>query len=218
MHGIEIFDGPDGTIIGGEFGTEGNLVGGNLSAGILSSGDTNTIIQGNIIGLSDNLRQSIGNATCGIVLVGSNGAMVGGEGTKAGNIIGGNATGIDIWGESTGALIINNQIGYRAFSGNNQNGIRLYDGAQNNIIGTGNTIAFSALSGIEIIGETSLRNTITGNSIYGNERGVITFTDIDPQILQSVFIQDVTSRSAKGSAAPGARVEIFSDMDGQARY
>jgi len=79
MHGIDISSGPSDTVIGGEFGKEGNVIGGNLSAGILTIGDFNTVIQGNIIGLDVYLRESIPNATCGIVLVGSNGALVGSE-------------------------------------------------------------------------------------------------------------------------------------------
>lgn len=218
MHGIDISSGPSDTVIGGEFGKEGNVIGGNLSAGILTIGDFNTVIQGNIIGLDVYLRESIPNATCGIVLVGSNGALVGSEDLKDRNIIGGQWTGIDIWGGTTGAQIINNQIGYRSFAGNMQNGIHLRDGSKNNIVGPGNTISYSSRSGIEISGEESLNNTITANSIHDNLNGVIVFNEIAPQSIPIVSIQNITSRSVSGTAAPNAHVEIFSDRDGQARY
>ncbi len=218
LHGIEISQGANGTVIGGKFGEEGNLIGGNLSAGIIAEDDFRTIIQGNIIGLDGQLRKSIGNATCGIVLVGSSGALVGGKGSKDGNIIGGNVTGIDIWGGTTESQIINNQIGYRAFGGNNWTGISIYDGAHDNTIGPGNTISYNTGGGISITGEKSLRNTITANSMYDNRGGVIIFYDIDPLVVQSVSVQNVTSRYATGSAAPGTRVEVYSDQNGQARF
>lgn len=218
MHGVNVDGGPDGTIIGGKFGAQGNLVGGNLSAGILISRVTHTIIQGNVIGLDVSLLHPIGNATWGIVLIGCTGTLVGGEDASFGNIIGGSQGGVDIWQGAAGNVISGNQVGYRGFSGNGTYGIRLSQAAHDNIIGPQNIISYNGEGGILIDGEDSLRNTITANSIFQNKGSVLQITGVDQHTVPSVSINDVTSRSASGSAPPGSRVEIYSDMVGEARY
>lgn len=218
MHGINIMDGPEGNIIGGEMDSEGNLISGNLSAGILIQKVEGTIIQGNIIGLDAALKSTIPNATCGIVLIESTGTLVGGSTSKVGNIIGGNLVGIHVWTNARENVIAGNLIGYKQFAGNLNEGIWLFDGAYNNTIGPENTIAFSGNSGIRIEGKETRNNTITQNNIYENKDVPILYADYDEGDLPSATLLTATSRSVSGTATAGTRVEIYSDLNHEARF
>lgn len=218
MHGINLEDQPRGTIIGGSSPGEGNFVGGNLSAGILIDRVTDTIIQGNAIGLDHSLRQPIGNATCGIVIIASNGTLVGGEGEHEANIIAGNKIGIDIWQGASDNLITGNLVGYRAFSGNSDSGVRLFDGASDNILGPDNIIAYNGQNGILIDGENTRRNTVTANSIFENNGIALEFSFEASLNLASLSPSEITSHSISGITIPDARVEVFSDLGQEARY
>lgn len=218
MHGINLMNQALGTIIGGSLPGEGNLIGGNLSAGILIEQVADTVIQGNTIGLDHGLRQTIGNATCGIVIVASSGTLVGGEGEKYANIIAGNLIGIDIWAGASHNVITGNLIGYRAFSGNSDIGVHLYDGASDNVIGPHNTIAYNGKAGIQIDEENALRNTVTANSIFQNNGNAFVYNGGAGQDMATLSMQVVTSHSVSGTALPGVRVEVFSDLAREARY
>ena len=218
IHGINVEDQARGTIIGGRLPGEGNLVSGNLSAGILIDRVTDTVIQGNTIGLDRGLSQAIGNATCGIVLVGSSGTFIGGEGEQFANIIAGNGTGIDIWQGSSKNIITGNLIGYKVEVGNSGLGISLYDGASNNMIGPNNVIAYNGEGAIVITHVSSQGNTITANSIFQNNGKALEFDEGGGTGLVPVLVEHLSSFSISGTAAPGARVEVFSDPAGEAQY
>jgi len=218
IHGINVEGQPRGTVIGGGLPGEGNLISGNLSAGILIDNATDTLIQGNVIGLDRALSQRIGNATCGIVLIASNNTLIGGEGEQYANIIAGNGTAIDIWGGSSNNVITGNLIGYKAELGNSGLGIMLYDGASNNTIGPNNVIAYNGEAAIGINNENSVGNTVTANSIFQNSGKLIDFNEGGGTGLVSLTIDNLTSFSLSGTAAPGARVEVFSDPTGEAQY
>jgi hypothetical protein len=218
MHGINVEGQPRGTVIGGGLPGEGNLVGGNLSAGILIDHVADTLIQGNVIGLNRARNQAIGNATCGIVLIASSGTLIGGEGERFANIIAGNGTGIDIWKGSSGNTITGNLVGYTAAWGNSGAGVMLYDGANSNVIGPNNVIAYNGQVGIGFRGETTRGNTVTANSIFQNQGNSLEFQDGAELGSSTLMVEEVSSHSVSGVAAPGARVEVFSDPTGEARY
>jgi hypothetical protein len=140
-------------------------------------------------------------------------------------MIGNGAVGISIGGEQTSFNTITGN-----FIGANQNGESMYlssgiwieDGANHNIIGPDNVVAYSLSSGIGIMDANTVGNTITRNSVHHNsERGTSlegvegrpggnrqlpapTITDFDLQM-----------GTVQGVACAGCRVEIYSDAGNQ---
>jgi hypothetical protein len=62
-----------------------------------------------------------------------------------------------------------------------------------------------------------LRNVITMNSIYANDKGISLVNGAHGGIAAPVFYGDVRAPNLTGTACPGCRVEIFanSDTDGE---
>jgi trimeric autotransporter adhesin len=160
-HGIIVFDGASGTVIGGTAAGAGNLISGNAQGGIWIDGNDNaatsgTLIQGNRIGTSADGLAALGNGSFGInVFAGANNTTIGGAAMGAGNVISGNgAQGIGLRGIGTNDnTIAGNFIGLNATGtaliGNSGDGILIFEGASNNTVG----------------GATSAhRNVISGNS------------------------------------------------------
>lgn len=85
-----------------------------------------------------------------------------------GNMLSGNDTGIVLTGEGvTGNVVTGNLIGTDS-SGDNPfvnevaiDGVGIRDGASNNTIGPGNTIAYHRAIGVLVNGKTTINNTIT---------------------------------------------------------
>jgi hypothetical protein len=152
----------DGIIIGAVSGTrigDGTAAGRNLISGnvvaIDVGGATNTQILGNWIGVDVTGTASLYNVSAVRVEGGSTGTLVGGPG--AGNLISGNASGVELYGSATtGNTVAGNLIGTNAAGTGavaNGTGVTIGAGATNNIVG-GTT--------------AGARNVISGNSIGVN--------------------------------------------------
>jgi hypothetical protein len=184
----------DGNAIGGTAPGAGNVISGNLAAGIsVRSGaavfaDDNRI-EGNYIGVDKNAASPLPNAT-GVRIVQAYGT------TLRANVISANTHGIDVTNGSTmtepaaRTVIQGNFIGTNAAGaalGNVQNGIRLLVAPQRSLIGgvvpsERNVIAFNGHNGIFIASaalaeqpsfawsQNARSNAILGNSIFGNGR------------------------------------------------
>jgi hypothetical protein len=140
-----------GMTIGGTAAGAGNVISGN-SSGMFASSD---VIEGNLIGTDYSGTKPIANGT-GILAYGSN--VIGGTAPGAGNVVSGNATGIQLNG--TGDVIQGNYIGTDVtgtLAVGNSDGVVVQYGASNNTIG-GTTAA--------------ARNVISGN-IHGDAFGVL---------------------------------------------
>src|SRR5262249_39492103 len=129
-------------IIGNYIGTDatGALPRGNLDDGVRVSSANNQVLK-NII--SANIGE-------GVLLDGP---------LATGNVLLGNSIGTDAAGTTNLA--------------NLDNGIFILDGASHNVVGgvmagQGNHIAFNGDSGIDIAGDESVGNTISGNAIFDN--------------------------------------------------
>ncbi|MCA9215240.1 MAG: DUF4347 domain-containing protein, partial [Planctomycetales bacterium] len=182
-YGVVIYNGVQGTQIGGAGTGEGNIISGNTSAGVIVDGNNNAstsgnVIQANIIGLNEAGTSAIGNGGDGIFIFANPGATtIGGVGV--GNIIAGNSQhGIDISGGSD-ITILGNTIGSGVTGtedlGNTQSGISVTTGvAASNIIiggynaGEGNLIAFNHQRGI-ITNGTGSGDQILGNTIHSQD-------------------------------------------------
>ncbi len=143
--------------IGGAASGAGNVLSGNTTDGVLLSGASGVLIEGNIIGLAANGSSILGQGGDGISLEeASSGNTIGGTIAGAGNIISGNSGfGIDLVAGAgdTGNLIAGNIVGLDGsnnVAGNVEAGIL--------ISGTGNTVGGTAVAA---------RNVISGNQNAG---------------------------------------------------
>ncbi|NIS80989.1 MAG: CSLREA domain-containing protein [Anaerolineales bacterium] len=162
------------TVIGGTNSPMMNVISGN-GIGIDVRSDSNAII-GNHIGTDLSGTANLGNSN-GIILTDVNN-NIGGTIPGAGNIISGNHLGISIGTAGDGNVIKNNKIG-SDITGTlpipNYTGIVVL--GQDNVIGglnaaEENLVAYNLDEGIEF-GHDASANLVAGNTITGNETGIL---------------------------------------------
>lgn len=184
--GLTLFGGSQSNLIGGTVAGAGNVIVASTYRGIFISdaGTAGNEIQGNSIGVAADGITVHGSGLDGIVL--DNGAsnnVIGGVTAAARNVIVGNGgTGIWIGATNTqGNVVEGNYIGVCAdgttAAGNQNAGVLVLSGAQNNVVGldvngagAGNLIANNLLEGVALYYDGTVGNTIRGNAIYGNGR------------------------------------------------
>ncbi|HWX22285.1 MAG TPA: M12 family metallopeptidase [Candidatus Binatia bacterium] len=180
--GIDIYNGPHGTLIGGTGAGAGNVISGNQNPGIYihAPGTLGTIIQGNLIGLSAAGTNAIPNSAAGVQI--SEGAvsnLVGGTLPRTGNVIAGNGLQGLLLG-SSGNVVQGNYVGVNAAGtlaiSNGWSGVDLAAGAQANLIGgtvpgTGNLISGNGLQGVLLQDPGTRGNIVQGNYIGVNFGG-----------------------------------------------
>ena len=130
------------------------------------------MVAGNYIGTDVSGNHALGNAGAGVIGSCNFGARIGGSGPGEGNVISGNAIGIDLQSDSND-LVAGNYIGTDASGnhalGNSTAGVILEE-ASNNLIGgtedgSGNVISGNGVAGI------LLRDGASGNAVAGNRIG-----------------------------------------------
>jgi titin len=164
-----------GNVIGGPSPGAGNLVSGNLAAGIFLGGAhaANNLVQGNFIGTSIDGTSRLGNGGAGIGINGAPGNTIGGTANGAGNLLSANGdAGIYLYlSGSKGNLVQGNKIGTDITGtlalGNTYEGIYIERAPSNTI---GGIVA-------------GARNQISG----GNTRG-IWLTNASWNVIQGNFI------------------------------
>ena len=184
--GIEV----DGSLqIGGTEPGAGNVISGNAVNGgfggiyLRTAGPSGpTKIEGNFIGTDLTGTASLGNGGRNGIEIASNNNIIGGSQSGAGNVISGNAVGIQIGGSTT-ATIQNNTIqgnfigtdtSSNRFLPNTIGGIRISAGLNNKIGGTnageGNVIAFNNGAGVLVSGtfDQATGNLIRKNTTFQN--------------------------------------------------
>ncbi|TFH35486.1 MAG: hypothetical protein E4G95_06845, partial [Bacteroidia bacterium] len=180
--GIQIINDASKNIIGGVMAGERNVISGNGVTGIAVYDNANeNKILGNYIGLDASGLRNIGHpGGSGIYFgTGASGNVVGGTEYGAGNYIAGNTGWAGIALEGSGTE-------YNRFNGNllgvnskreggfgNLKGIRIYNGASNNLIGgvekgEGNLVSFSKEEGILVYNDEGNQDPTTGNLILSN--------------------------------------------------
>ena len=165
------------TMIGGSAGGAGNVISGNLDAGINAGLGARTVIQGNLIGTNASGISALPNRT-GISDGQSLGTVIGGTASGARNIVSGNTgTGILIFVKSERTSVIGNFIGTditgRSSLGNGQNGVSIRLLSTDVTVGgdAPNVIAYNGAAGVAIgsdPSDTSAGNRVSGNSIHDN--------------------------------------------------
>ena len=179
--GISIVAAP-GNSIGGVTADSGNLISGNLNAGVQISGSSATAnaVNGNTIGTTITGNAPLPNKM-GIFISGAPNNSVGSTQADARNLISGNQD-AGIWIQetaATGNAIQGNYIGTNmdgTASVENGAGILISSGATETIIGgtaggAGNLVSGNAEDGVHIIGVGTSSNAIIGNLIGTNADG-----------------------------------------------
>ncbi|MDD3875658.1 MAG: T9SS type A sorting domain-containing protein [Bacteroidales bacterium] len=173
-YGVLFDDGSRYNQVGGYQTGESNLISGNSGYGVFiyNYGTMENYVVGNLIGTDYTGTQAVPNAN-GIVIDGIATNHLIDKNIISGNIQQGIA--IHISG-SNGHHITRNKIGTDISGlyplGNGEDGIRIAEGAQLNIIGvapdSGNIIAYNGNCGVTIMTLNDIKNRISGNSIYAN--------------------------------------------------
>jgi len=218
------------TTIGGTSSGAGNVISGNLTAGIELNGAavSETQIVGNQIGTNpagtaavvqpgqSNPLQALQNA--GVVVIGSPGNLIGGDAVGTSNLISGNYVGVmlaTIPGQGNPNLVLGNLIG-TDISGEksvgNIVGIYINGAAGSQIGGTGsgagNIVSGNTSVGVEIYGSASSGNSIEGNTIglAADGRGV--FRNSHGLFTQryGIFILNASANMIGGTAGGAGNV------------
>ena len=169
------------TDIGNDIAAQGNLISGNLAAGVRLEGVTGTKIRNNIIGLDITGEIAIPNAA-GIVLELSASANTIGQPGRRNTVSGNTSHGIELDGTSViGNVLQDNRIGTNlagtAAVPNGGSGVRLANGASSNTLGgdadsEGNVISGNGGSGVLIENTSTQGNVLEGNTIGAGMDGV----------------------------------------------
>lgn len=176
--GVGITDAP-GSLIGGAQAGAGNVISGNVEAGIYLylAGAAFSRVEGNKIGTDPSGTKALGNGWEGIYMNTARSNWIGGAAPGAGNLIAGNNT-YGVWlTNSPGNTIQGNWIGIsgdgNANFGSVFHALELSAGSSNNVVGAqglgSNRIANAkgAYTGIRIR-DGATRNSILGNEVHGN--------------------------------------------------
>jgi parallel beta-helix repeat protein len=148
-----------------------------------------------------------------------------------GNVLAENGFGIALWGEGTSQnQIAGNLIGTDATgeltAGNRSSGVYIAEGANHNVIGPMNVIVHNLMDGVTVFHSSSIGNTITQNTIYGNGGGIyIDNADIGlweggncSLAAPAIAAFNWASGALSGTAAPGSTIEIYSGSHHGGQY
>jgi hypothetical protein len=237
-----LLDGGQLVTIGGTSTGARNLISGNVANGIHISGNNNSTVQGNYIGIDVTGSTALGNGKSGVLIDdGAQNNTIGGTSTGAGNLISGNGiSGVQIDGTATGTNTIGNMvqgnfIGVDAtgeIALGNPYSVLIDKGAQNNIIGGTTAGARNVISGgnpgevgvwIEgtATGPQTSFNTVEGNYVGTDKTGAatVTFPNADfqgtrpPYGGDGIYISDNASNNTVGGTTADARNIISANLN-----
>lgn len=198
--------------IGGTTAAARNVISGNSGDGILISGGSGDVVEGNFIGTNPAGNRAVANGAAGLDLENASAVTIGGTAAGAGNVISGNIYhGILLAGNQTGNLIEGNRIGTDLTGtlavGNGGDGITLENSAGNTIGGT-TAAARNIISGNGRLIHNSAGINISGNSpgnlIEGNYIGVDATDQISIKSVGSGVLINGSSGVTIGGTAAGA--------------
>ena len=215
--------GADGTVIGGTSAAARNVVSGNNSDGIEVNGAaaTDTVIEGNFIGLRASGEAALANSTHGVFVNGAVGTRIGGAAAGAGNVISGNSQhGVAISGATAANPVIQgNLIGTNPAGtldlGNTLDGINV-NGVAGTVIGgttagARNVISGNNGDGVELNGAATINSVIEGNFIGANQAGTAGIANTGA----GVFITTSAAKARVGGVGAGqANLIAFNGGDG----
>jgi hypothetical protein len=181
--------------IGGTGTGQGNLISGNgvYGVAVTNTGSSNNTVAGNLIGTNAAGTGAVGNGRAGVAIgtgAPTNNLIGGIQGApqfNGRNVISGNALfGVEIAGAGVqanqiGGNYIGTDVTGMAALGNGYDGVLIYNGATNDVIGgktiggtfapAGNIISGNGRNGVFIINPTTTQNSVAGNYIGLNANG-----------------------------------------------
>ncbi len=227
MEGIWIAPGGRDNIIGGSVPGEGNLISGNSLYGLNIGGAnaTGNVVKGNLIGVDVTGQKKLRNLYGLVLSASAQRNTIGGTEPGDANVISGNQSGgILIRGADTADnVIIGNFVGTDR-TGQMELGsgsaIWLLEGAHGQVIGgtepgQANVIAFSGIFGVRVEGDTTVGNTIRGNSIHSNARTGISSEDGGNAGLAAP--QLTAASPVSGTACANCIIDVYSDAGDQGK-
>jgi titin len=197
--GVGVSDaGTSNNTIGGSVAGAGNLISGNLVAGIqFFAASGGNLVQGNYVGTDASGTQPLGNTYAGVAISGAHDNTVGGPAAGAANLISGNiGNGVRVeTSGTTGNLIQGNLVGTDVTGT-----IALGNGSD----GVDSAVLIDAGASNNTIGGTAAG---TGNVVSGNYFNGVRIRDSSNNVIQGNFIgTDVTGTQPLGNAASGAAI------------
>jgi CSLREA domain-containing protein len=205
--------------VGGNTPGERNVISGNTQWGveIKDSSATYTTVSGNYIGTDASGMTDLGNDYSGVFIhVGAHDNTIGGDTAGERNTISGNDHHGVFIHDSDSNTVCGNYIGTDASGtaslGNSWHGVGVGLGAQDNLVGPGNVVAYNGWDGVGVDGSTTVAIVITQNSIYANSGMGIDLTDSANGGIAAPVIITTTNTgpiNIKGTACPGCTVEVF---------
>jgi hypothetical protein len=226
--GVGIFDSASSNTIGGTVAGAMNLISGNTEQGIAIAdadsgqtvGPTKNLVEGNEIGVNLAGTAALGNGFAGVDIFGaSQSNTLGGSTPAARNIISGNGY-QDVAISDSGTndnVVLGNYIGLditgTTAMTNSNDGVGIFNGAQDNVIGglvggAGNYISGHAEYGVFI--ENSGTN---GNLVEGNTVGLNVSSAAVANAYEGVAIFDAAQSNVIGGTAAGAGNIISGNTD-----
>ena len=237
-NGVVMRHGASDNLIGGSEPGEGNTISGNqmdvfpFGAGLFigEPGTDRNVVAGNMIGVDMSGSRRMPNAGAGVVICeGARHNRIGGTLPGERNIISGNGLysnlvsvgrGVHLYGTGTSYnTITGNLIGVAGDSitpiRNLGNGVGLYFGAANNVIGgdsevAGNIISGNRSHGIHLQSPDTDRNMIRYNKIFDNDSLGIAIRQSSQHGLTPPTLNSFISGSVRGSSGvAGAIIDIY---------
>ncbi len=210
--GVEIDSGAAANLVGGVVPGSGNLVSGNLSAGVRISGagTTGNMIQGNTIGAGVSGQSPLPNDIGVEIDSGATANLIGGTVVGARNIISGNtANGVRFTGEGTTRNIVEGDFIGTGVSGQttlaNATGVEIDTGANANLVGGSIAAARNVISGNTSDGVFITASGTSDNTVAGNFIGVDITGDTALGNANGVEIGATATGETIGGTSAGAR-------------
>lgn len=212
---IRVESGTDHTVGGTTPAARNILAAGSGPILLFLDASSNSVVQGNYIGLGVDGSTPFGN-TAGITLHVGSGHTIGGTTAGARNVISGcTGAGVFIEEGATGHTVAGNYIGTDAsglLARPNGTGVRLEAGAVNNIIGTSsgtNVISGNDTNGVEIA-DASNGNVIANNLIGLAGDGTTPLGNNQ----RGIYIKDSTGNLVGGASASDRNIIAYNGLSG----
>ncbi|HZY87890.1 MAG TPA: hypothetical protein VFE78_23855 [Gemmataceae bacterium] len=177
--GVVVAFGAASNAVGGSATGATNVISGNTYGLVLAgTGTSSNVVSGNFVGTDETGTTNVANSGVGVLIEsGASSNTVGGTATGAANVLSFNQAGVFLDGGTTqtnaiqGNLIGTDKTG--AVAAGNVYGVLIQNGATANTVGgtvtgAGNTIAFSVIEGVTLLGNSTVGDGILGNSIFSN--------------------------------------------------
>lgn len=232
--GVGIFNSASSNTIGGTAPGAVNLISGNSEQGIAMGGvasgqtigPTQNIVEGNYIGVNAAGTAALSNGSAGVdIFDTAQSNSIGGTVTGARNVIAGNTyQDVAISESNTNAnVVLGNYIGLDKTGmvaiSNDNSGVGIFNGAQNNVIGGVAAGARNYISGHAQYGLFIANAGTNGNSVQGNVIGLNVSSAAVPNSTEGVAIYDAAQSNTIGGTAAGAGNIISGNLaEGVALY